>query len=126
MLLQTFTLLFFLNMYCLSWLTGVLHAAFCGHVRGKRDNLDTVLSEKLMCTRAVQDGRMKNTVGVFSEGPLGEAQKTSLGDLCKIEANYLSLVSRVDPMKNLQLIGYSTLVNPQLSGIPFSFKRREH
>lgn len=79
-----------------------------------------------MCTRAVQDGRMKNTVGVFSEGPLGEAQKTSLGDLCKVEANYLSLVSRVDPMKNLQLIGYSTLVNPQLSGIPFSFKRREH
>lgn len=34
--LQTFALLVFLNVYRLSWLPGVLHAASCGRMRGKQ------------------------------------------------------------------------------------------
>lgn len=69
------SLLSFLNVYCLRWRPSVLHAAFCGHVKGNRLSpwrWRFALGEELVCKRAVKEGRMKDCQWSFERTPLEE------------------------------------------------------
>nr|KAF6330201.1 hypothetical protein mMyoMyo1_012211 [Myotis myotis] len=86
--LQKRSLLSFLNVYCPRWRPSVLHAAFCGHVKGNR--LFSVASG--FCTqgkagvqKSCRRRESERLSMVLYEDPFGGALTTSLRDSWEME-----------------------------------------